>query len=87
MKNQNQNTFEQGLEREMVSLKLDRTTLWRILDAAKDNSFDEVVQVCQQNNHIPECESLLNDIEEEYQEYRAHQNFIRGELYESQGGE
>jgi predicted aldo/keto reductase-like oxidoreductase len=86
MKNQKE-TFEQGFEREMVSLIIDRQDLYHILKSAEGTSFDEVVRVCQQNIHIPECESLLNDIEEEYQEWQAHQNFIRAELYESQRGE
>jgi len=76
--------FEQGLQdhtTETVSLKVQRGLLCDMLKSIDDVGV--LANLCQKNIHIPECEAMLSDIEEDWMEYEAHQRTIREE-YQSQ---
>ena len=68
---------------EIVSVKMTRLELYRILDAStipNDTALNEVVSVARRNVDLPECESILGSIDEAFQEsdeiYRDRQNEI-----------
>ena len=68
---------------EIVSVKMTRLELYRILDSAtipNDTSLNEVVSVARRNVDLPECESILDSIDEAFEEadeiYRDRQNEI-----------
>ena len=72
---------------EIVSVKMTRLELYRILDAStipNDTALNEVVSVARRNVDLPECESILDSIDEAFQEsdemYRDRQNEIGGSL-------
>jgi hypothetical protein len=66
---------------ETVTLKLTRYQLYAILNAATTRNIEEeeAVNVCRENIHIPECETILNELEEGFenqQAIRAERNSI-----------
>lgn len=76
--------FQQGLQdhaTETVSLKVQRGLIYDMLKSIDDVGV--LANLCQKNIHIPECEQLLSEIEEDWMEHEAHQRTIREE-YESQ---
>jgi hypothetical protein len=80
--------FEEGLKDHadtQVSIKIGRLALYRILDSARDGAFEDVANLCFENNHIPECESILDEIEDDWQEHIAHQAFLKQEADRQNG--
>ena len=76
--------FQQGLQdhtTETVSLKVQRGLIYDMLKSIDDVGV--LANLCQSNIHIPECEQMLSEIEENWMEHEAHQRAIREE-YESQ---
>jgi len=66
---------------ETVTLKLTRYQLYAILNAATTRNVEEeeTINVCRDNIHIPECETILNELEEGFenqQAIRAERNSI-----------
>ena len=66
---------------ETVTLKLTRYQLYAILNAATTRNIEveEAVNVCRENIHIPECETILNELEEGFEDQksiRAERNSI-----------
>ena len=88
IKNQNKmSKFEQDLQdhtAETVSLKVQRGLIYDILKSIDDVGV--LANLCQKNIHIPECEAMLSDIEEDWMEYQAHQRTIREEYYSQING-
>ncbi len=66
---------------ETVTIKLTRYQLYAILNAATTRNVEEeeTINVCRDNIHIPECETILNELEEGFenqQAIRAERNSI-----------
>jgi len=66
---------------ETVTLKLTRYQLYALLNAATTRNVEEeeTINVCRENIHIPECETILNELEEGFenqQAIRAERNSI-----------
>ena len=66
---------------ETVTIKLTRYQLYALLNAATTRNIEveEAVNVCRENIHIPECETILNELEEGFenqQAIRAERNSI-----------
>ena len=66
---------------ETVTLKLTRYQLYALLNAATTRNVEEeeTINVCRDNIHIPECETILNELEEGFenqQAIRAERNSI-----------
>lgn len=79
--------FEQGLQdhtAETVSLKAPRGLIYDILKSIDDVGV--LANLCQSNMHIPECEQMLSEIEEDWLEYQSHQKTIREEYEQQTGG-
>ena len=58
---------------ETVTLKLTRYQLYALLNAATTRNIEveEAVNVCRNNLHIPECETILNELEEGFEDQQA----------------
>ena len=58
---------------ETVTLKLTRYQLYAIINAATTRNIEveEAVNVCRENIHIPECETILNELEEGFENQQA----------------
>jgi len=58
---------------ETVTLKLTRYQLYALLNAAttRNVEVEEAVNVCRDNIHIPECETILNELEEGFENQQA----------------
>jgi len=66
---------------ETVTIKLTRYQLYALLNAATTRNVEEeeTINVCRENIHIPECETILNELEEGFenqQAIRAERNSI-----------
>jgi len=67
---------------ELVTVKMTRMELYQILDAAitkNDTAFSEVVAICNRNLDLSECEAILSEIDEDFEDIREQQrerNFI-----------
>ena len=56
-----------------VAIELTRYQLYALLNAATTRNIEveEAANVCRNNLHIPECETILNELEEGFEDQQA----------------